>query len=81
MILFEFHLYKNVLFCCIQPNVETTEESQVLLIWHYDEFISAILEGKLCERICDIRNILVNKDIILIIYGLEEYFRYVSNVI
>lgn len=56
------------------PNLESTEESQVLLVWHYDELISAVVEGKLCERICDIRNVLVNKDIILLVYGLQEYF-------
>lgn len=57
------------------PNLESTEESQVLLIWHYNELISAVVEGELCERLCDIKNILQNKDIILLVYGLQEYFR------
>lgn len=56
------------------PNSGTIEESQVLLLWHYDELISAIVEGKLCDRIRDIRNILLNKDVVLFIYGLQEYF-------
>lgn len=50
--------------------------NQILIIWNWDEAITKIADGSFCATISTIKGSLANYNMMLIIFGIEDYFIY-----
>lgn len=59
---------------CTITNIENID--QILIIWNWDETVIKIANDSFCTSISDIKSLLPNYKIILVIFGIENYFTY-----
>lgn len=59
---------------CTITNIENID--QILIIWNWDETVIKIANDSFCTSISDIKSLLPNYKIILVIFGIENYFAY-----
>lgn len=59
---------------CTITNIENID--QILIIWNWDETVIKVANDNFCTSISDIKSLLPDYKIILVIFGIENYFAY-----
>ncbi|OAD53267.1 Crossover junction endonuclease EME1 [Eufriesea mexicana] len=59
---------------CTVTNVEKV--NQIMIIWNWDETVTKVADNSFCVSISNIKSSLANYKIILVIFGIEDYFAY-----
>ncbi|XP_012278183.1 crossover junction endonuclease EME1 isoform X2 [Orussus abietinus] len=52
------------------------DEDQIVVIWNWDEAVTKVANGDLCASVATMQASIDKKKLTLIIYGIEEYFKY-----
>jgi len=58
----------------MKNNIQT--EKYIIVIWNSHEAVMHVVKGTFCASILDIKVLISNYNMILIIFGMEEYFAY-----
>lgn len=67
------YINENNEICAI---TNTENINQILIIWNWDETVIKVANDSFCTSISDIKSLLPNYKIILVIFGIENYFEY-----
>lgn len=58
----------------ICTTTEIKKVDQTLIIWNWDEAVTKVAENNFCATISNMKALLPNNNLILVIYGIEDYF-------
>ena len=59
---------------CTTTDIETV--NQILIIWNWNEVVTKVADDSFCDSIVNIKASLADYKIILVIFGIENYFTY-----
>ncbi|XP_076650966.1 methyl methanesulfonate sensitivity 4 [Halictus rubicundus] len=60
----------------IRTVTDTENVKQILIIWNWDEGVRKVADGSFCTTISSIKATLPNYNMMLVIYGIGDYFAY-----
>nr|XP_012153371.1 PREDICTED: uncharacterized protein LOC100881519 isoform X2 [Megachile rotundata] len=63
---------------CTATDIETI--NQIVVIWNWDEVVTKVIDGSFCDSIVNIKTSLSNYKIILVIFGIDDYFTHKKQV-
>lgn len=63
---------------CTVTDIETI--NQMVIIWNWDEVVTKVVDGSFCDTIINIKASLPNYKIILVMFGIEDYFTHRKQV-
>lgn len=68
----ENHYVNEINEICTVTDIETI--NQIVIIWNWDEVVTKVIDGSFCDSIVNIKTSLPNYKIILVVFGIEDYF-------
>ncbi|XP_024940621.1 probable crossover junction endonuclease EME2 isoform X2 [Cephus cinctus] len=64
----------------VSMKMNTQDEDHVIVIWNWDDTVNKIACNTFCAAVVNIKELLCQKKVTLVVFGIEEYFKYHKNL-